>query len=118
SRLTSPRPLPCATPCLPCSSARDVHSFPTRRSSDLSEYRSEVDGDGALPHPALTGTHRDDPAHPGQKPRIGFGSRDIAGTEWPTDRKSTRLNSSHVKISYAVFCLKKKNNKQQLAPPL
>src|SRR5436309_10897817 len=25
----------------------------------------------------------------------------------PTDRKSTRLNSSHVKISYAVFCLKK-----------
>src|SRR5690606_41950358 len=33
-----------------------------------------------------------------------------------TDRKSTRLNSSHVKISYAVFCLKKKkknNDKQQ-----
>src|SRR5436309_7000402 len=28
----------------------------------------------------------------------------------PRDRKSTRLNSSHVKISYAVFCLKKKNN--------
>src|SRR5690606_41820738 len=27
----------------------------------------------------------------------------------PLDRKSTRLNSSHVKISYAVFCLKKKN---------
>src|SRR5690554_7453420 len=26
------------------------------------------------------------------------------------DRKSTRLNSSHVRISYAVFCLKKKNN--------
>src|SRR5690606_41222619 len=26
------------------------------------------------------------------------------------DRKSTRLNSSHVKISYAVFCLKKKNS--------
>src|SRR5690606_39579374 len=26
------------------------------------------------------------------------------------DRKSTRLNSSHVKISYAVFCLKKKND--------
>src|SRR3989442_5726990 len=26
-----------------------------------------------------------------------------------TDRKSTRLNSSHVRISYAVFCLKKKN---------
>src|SRR5215475_15146524 len=27
------------------------------------------------------------------------------------DRKSTRLNSSHVKISYAVFCLKKKKNR-------
>src|SRR3989442_11182354 len=27
-----------------------------------------------------------------------------------TDRKSTRLNSSHVRISYAVFCLKKKKN--------
>src|SRR2546430_13632553 len=32
-----------------------------------------------------------------------------AGTTW-TDRKSTRLNSSHSQISYAVFCLKKKNN--------
>src|SRR5690606_39877692 len=30
-----------------------------------------------------------------------------SGTGWG-DRKSTRLNSSHVKISYAVFCLKKK----------
>src|SRR3712207_9472328 len=28
----------------------------------------------------------------------------------PEDRKSTRLNSSHANISYAVFCLKKKNN--------
>src|SRR3712207_7839661 len=30
----------------------------------------------------------------------------------PTDRKSTRLNSSHANISYAVFCLKKKNFKK------
>src|SRR5207249_11336967 len=30
------------------------------------------------------------------------------------DRKSTRLNSSHVSISYAVFCLKKKNIKNQI----
>src|SRR5690554_7402026 len=30
------------------------------------------------------------------------------------DRKSTRLNSSHVRISYAVFCLKKKNKIQHL----
>src|SRR3712207_7324582 len=29
---------------------------------------------------------------------------------YKTDRKSTRLNSSHANISYAVFCLKKKNN--------
>src|SRR3712207_8219337 len=29
----------------------------------------------------------------------------------PRDRKSTRLNSSHANISYAVFCLKKKKNK-------
>src|SRR5690606_1786603 len=34
----------------------------------------------------------------------GFG----ASPTLPEDRKSTRLNSSHVKISYAVFCLKKK----------
>src|SRR5436309_4132331 len=31
------------------------------------------------------------------------------------DRKSTRLNSSHVKISYAVFCLKKKNRQLHCA---
>src|SRR5256885_11157856 len=30
------------------------------------------------------------------------------------DRKSTRLNSSHLVISYAVFCLKKKNNEQRM----
>src|SRR5947209_11564416 len=30
----------------------------------------------------------------------------------PGDRKSTRLNSSHANISYAVFCLKKKNKQQ------
>src|SRR5262245_62692333 len=32
----------------------------------------------------------------------------LAGPESPRDRKSTRLNSSHLGISYAVFCLKKK----------
>src|SRR5690625_5461594 len=30
---------------------------------------------------------------------------------WPVDRKSTRLNSSHVAISYAVFCLKEKKRR-------
>src|SRR5256885_12145381 len=33
---------------------------------------------------------------------------EIAGEEFQGDRKSTRLNSSHLVISYAVFCLKKK----------
>src|SRR3712207_8897022 len=34
----------------------------------------------------------------------------------PTDRKSTRLNSSHANISYAVFCLKKKNQSHSSLP--
>src|SRR5690625_5433728 len=42
-------------------------------------------------------------------------SPELTRTRYPAarktrDRKSTRLNSSHVAISYAVFCLKKKNN--------
>src|SRR5436305_5271962 len=36
----------------------------------------------------------------------------------PVDRKSTRLNSSHVRISYAVFCLKKKKNSVPTTGPL
>src|SRR2546430_5031723 len=36
----------------------------------------------------------------------------IAGGTKPSDRKSTRLNSSHSQISYAVFCLKKKKSKE------
>src|SRR5256886_11519323 len=38
---------------------------------------------------------------------VGF--EDDASPPSPSDRKSTRLNSSHSQISYAVFCLKKKN---------
>src|SRR5690554_7338962 len=34
------------------------------------------------------------------------------------DRKSTRLNSSHVRISYAVFCLKKKKHDNSTDPPI
>src|SRR5690625_7105540 len=37
---------------------------------------------------------------------------EYAKSNFKIDRKSTRLNSSHVAISYAVFCLKKKNVKQ------
>src|SRR5207253_11511466 len=51
---------------------------------------------------------------PGSRPAPtlrGTDSRDSADTRISSakDRKSTRLNSSHVAISYAVFCLKKKN---------
>src|SRR5436305_6706442 len=39
---------------------------------------------------------------------------DLAGDMQMRDRKSTRLNSSHVRISYAVFCLKKKHHAVRL----
>src|ERR1035438_10804692 len=41
------------------------------------------------------------------KPLFGIGDPDVAQLKG-VDRKSTRLNSSHLGISYAVFCLKKK----------
>src|SRR3712207_6990473 len=44
-------------------------------------------------------------------PEFGQGRRDC-GQLVRQDRKSTRLNSSHANISYAVFCLKKKKNKK------
>src|SRR5204862_7689365 len=47
------------------------------------------------------GVHAHDP--------VSLGARARRGLERLQDRKSTRLNSSHVEISYAVFCLKKKN---------
>src|SRR3989442_9276843 len=40
------------------------------------------------------------------------GSRKGGQLKYTVDRKSTRLNSSHVRISYAVFCLKKKKNNE------
>src|SRR3989442_11975935 len=45
-------------------------------------------------------------------PRPRSRSQDAEGAD-PRDRKSTRLNSSHVRISYAVFCLKKKKKNQR-----
>src|SRR5207245_9469207 len=72
-------------------------SFPTRRSSDL-----------CARHLA-----RPPPQHPAGPPRAPprKAARRPPGTPDPPrgrDRKSTRLNSSHGSISYAVFCLKKK----------
>src|SRR5256885_2727394 len=48
---------------------------------------------------------------PGGSPRSGAdsGGHERTGDRPEGDRKSTRLNSSHLVISYAVFCLKKKN---------
>src|SRR5205814_6796541 len=86
----------------------DLHSFPTRRSSDLSgENFAEIMNQRAK---ALGMTHSQfyDPhglPNPKAPQMIDTASaHDLA----ILDRKSTRLNSSHLGISYAVFCLKKK----------
>src|SRR2546426_3704136 len=51
----------------------------------------------------------------GMLPTEGHGAKFIGrvGAELDVDRKSTRLNSSHLVISYAVFCLKKKKKSKQ-----
>src|SRR3712207_8993732 len=46
---------------------------------------------------------------PGARAQIDFGDQVMWLVLRHADRKSTRLNSSHANISYAVFCLKKKN---------
>src|SRR5256885_10424382 len=51
----------------------------------------------------------DDAAHVGVDERLEQRAEPLA-----VDRKSTRLNSSHLVISYAVFCLKKKKKEQQV----
>src|SRR5256885_6596711 len=53
----------------------------------------------------------------GHRHRIALGAPAVLGARDP-DRKSTRLNSSHLVISYAVFCLKKKNTDPSLAHTL
>src|SRR5256885_5532646 len=45
---------------------------------------------------------------------VAAGKRMPRGADHGADRKSTRLNSSHLVISYAVFCLKKKNYPQMI----
>src|SRR5690348_17464508 len=51
-----------------------------------------------------------------QKPPFGLYAEQFSTTAFtaPRDRKSTRLNSSHPSISYAVFCLKKKKKKTEI----
>src|SRR2546426_5038382 len=58
-------------------------------------------------------TSREDPRGDGRRLRGAFG-RSAQRPERRRDRKSTRLNSSHLVISYAVFCLKKKNVLQKI----
>src|SRR5438094_6745431 len=73
---------------------RDLHSFPTRRSSDLDIIR---DGIEETPPPQV-----------GQRAWWLIQMLASVPPSDRPDRKSTRLNSSHRTISYAVFCLKKK----------
>src|SRR5438034_9762876 len=78
---------------------RDLHSFPTRRSSDL--YGTGAESPVSERARGRQARARGD--------RAG-GTADVRGfrRRQTGDRKSTRLNSSHTVISYAVFCLKKK----------
>src|SRR5699024_12070756 len=71
--------------------------------SDASGLASDVSS-VELPHPVIASPAANTNAAKGF---VGV-LVDIAAS--PRDRKSTRLNSSHVSISYAVFCLKKKIN--------
>src|SRR5690606_41300031 len=97
---------------------RDLHSFPTRRSSDLSVSILLLQDDGHLELAAARGLPDYRIAEEIVQglayerlvgPLEGVRYRVITDTrEDEADRKSTRLNSSHVKSSYAVFCLKKK----------
>src|SRR5690625_8000716 len=78
-----------------------LHSFPTRRSSDLSAATANRRAIGFDPqrYIRLQSQHI-------QERREQIGGK--LYLELGGDRKSTRLNSSHVASSYAVFCLRKK----------
>src|SRR5438874_4730506 len=88
---------------------RDLHSFPTRRSSDLSAgVAAQTSGSTESRIHVSAGTPwtaRISESRGGRATRLS----EILAVQG--DRKSTRLNSSHVEISYAVFCLKKKNSR-------
>src|SRR2546427_4366151 len=90
-----------------------------RRASKQPDQRPEDDDRSRL----LAGKERrlDEPAVDQHVRPVGQPDRDQASQhpldrslEQEGDRKSTRLNSSHSQISYAVFCLKKKKKKEQL----
>src|SRR5690348_18392365 len=83
-----------------------LHSFPTRRSSDL-----DLSGFSSARRsfPCLTAQRRAEEAR--RSPQVDCARR----LSRLADRKSTRLNSSHPSISYAVFCLKKKMTHKEQA---
>src|SRR5438132_5175638 len=89
--------------------SRHLHSFPTRRSSDLFSYWVAGPVTAAVAATGLLLMHQ---AAPGFVWAWGnlLVAIALARAAPPgrLDRKSTRLNSSHTVISYAVFCLKKK----------
>src|SRR5437879_10314208 len=85
---------------------RVLHSFPTRRSSDLVPGNRRCAGASPPAGPAGGRARR----HPRRR-----GSRENTVAPPRADRKSTRLNSSHRCISYAVFCLKKKTQTSRKA---
>src|SRR5438309_12052785 len=84
----------------------DLHSFPTRRSSDLDGF-TQLAGWGATKVWLL-----ENAAFAPYRSEVWAAAlSELAAAQSPKailDRKSTRLNSSHSSISYAVFCLKKK----------
>src|SRR5947209_16769800 len=97
---------------------RDLHSFPTRRSSDLWSHQ-EAGGEGRKRRHqrgkriARGEEGRRDVARVISEDEEIVLLEEIAAGDAEQDRKSTRLNSSHANISYAVFCLKKKTKKQK-----
>src|SRR4051812_49812516 len=91
--------------------------FPTRRSSDLIETRGVPIGHRGEPHVLYIG--RDITERRRAEEALRASEEQYRAVFNATaDRKSTRLNSSHMSISYAVFCLKKKKTRKQTYHPL
>src|SRR5690242_20868431 len=81
--------------------------------SNVTDLQTEVSGERAKPKnsiPKMLLTKNQAPLHSSSTEAIAAGLELSSSV----DRKSTRLNSSHMSISYAVFCLKKKNKRQAI----
>src|SRR5206468_6803975 len=89
-----------------------LHSFPTRRSSDLREPAREDLRTAALGLRHPVGPERGS-ATEEREPLLEAARAPRSRCRARRDRKSTRLNSSHDQISYAGFCLKKKKKTQK-----